>query len=70
MDFSVSRNENEKRQKDRQIHGSCYRAEKAVEYKGDIDTNCRWLAWNSHQKPRKRDCRNWKSVEELRLYRF
>ena len=33
-------------QKDKQILGPCQRTEKAVEHKGDSDTNSRWRTWN------------------------
>ena len=42
--------ENERKQKYRQILGSWQRAEKAVEYEGDSDTNCNWCTWNSLQR--------------------
>ena len=35
------------------IPGSCQRAEKAVEHKGDGDTNCSWYPWNGPQWPGK-----------------
>ena len=41
--------ENERMQKDRQIFGSCKRAEKAVEHKADSDANNRWCTRNSLQ---------------------
>ena len=47
---SKSKSENKRGWKDRQIFGSCQRAEKAVEHDGDGDTNCSWDAWNSSQR--------------------
>ena len=45
--------ENERKRKDRQILGSCLRAEKLMKYEGDGDTNCSWNNWNGPQRHRK-----------------
>ena len=39
--------EGERNQKHKQIHGSCQRAEKSVEYESDCDTNCKWSTWRN-----------------------
>ena len=36
-----------KKWNDRQILGSCQRAEKAVEHKGESNTNCGWCPWKN-----------------------
>ena len=36
--------------KDKQILGSCKRAEKAVEHEGNSDTNSNWCTGNGHQE--------------------
>ena len=36
-------------EKDRQMLGSCQRAEKVVEHESDSDTNCNWCTWNGLQ---------------------
>ena len=41
-------------QKDKQILGSCQRAEKPVEHEGDIDTNYSWCTWDNFQRLRKK----------------
>ena len=38
--FSRQQRENKRKQKDRQILGSCQRAEKTVEHESDSDNNC------------------------------
>ena len=55
VDFTApaKHSENERKQKDRQILGSCQRAEKAMEYEGDSDTNNSWGIRNSSQELRK-----------------
>ena len=49
-DYRVKINESEK---DIQILRSCQRAEKAVEHKGDCDTNCSCCRWNGFEGPGK-----------------
>ena len=48
--FCYSQSENKRKRKDRKILGCFQRAEKSVEYEGDIDTNC-WCALNDPQEP-------------------
>ena len=43
--------ETKKKDQKRKILGSCHRAEKAVERKGDCDTNSSRSPWNSAQRP-------------------
>ena len=50
---SRPKSKNKSKWLDRQILGSCLRAEKAVEHESDNDTNCRWCSWNSPQRPGK-----------------
>ena len=50
---SEPQGENERKGKDRQIPGSCQRAEEADEHEGDGDTNCSWCPWNGPQEPGK-----------------
>ena len=40
--------ENKRKQKDRQILGSCQRGEKAEKHEGDSDTNSSWYTWNCY----------------------
>ena len=61
--------ENKRKQKIGQRLGPGKRAEKAMEYEGDSETNCRWSLWNCPPKVGKRDWGNWKSEEEPRLSR-
>ena len=42
---------NKRKQKVRQILGSCQKAEKAVEYEGESNTHCSLCPWNFSQKP-------------------
>ena len=54
-----------RKQKDREIPGSCQRAKKAVKHESDDDINCNWSTWYSPQ----RDCEDWRSDEEIRTSR-
>ena len=42
--------ENQRKRKERRELGHCQRTKKAVEHKGDGDTNCNWRAWNGPQR--------------------
>ena len=56
VDFAILADHREKikeKQEDRQILGSCQRAEKAVEHKNDDDSNWSWCPWNGPQTPGK-----------------
>ena len=57
----MDHNENERKQKDRLILGSCRRAEKALQQENDSDTNHCWGTWKAPPKTG-----NWISVEETR----
>ena len=48
--FRGSQSENERHWKDRQILGSCQRAEKVLEHKGNGDTNWSLCTWNSSKR--------------------
>ena len=48
--MSVDHSESKENQKDVQISGPCQRAEKAVEYESDSNTNYSWSPWNSPQE--------------------
>ena len=50
-----------KERENRQLFGSCLRAEKAMELEGYYDSNCRCCSWNSLKKFEKRGL---KEVEE------
>ena len=58
--------ENKRKQKDRKIHGSCQRAEKAMEHEGDGDTNYILSTCNGTWKLENETLKIWKSEEESR----
>ena len=47
---SGSQSQNKRKEKDRQVFGSCQRAEKVVEHEGDSDANCSWCSWNGSSR--------------------
>ena len=55
---SRPQSENQRKGKDREIFRFCQSAEKAVEHKGDRDTNCSQHAWNCLQMLGKKTGRN------------
>ena len=44
--YSRLPSENKRKWKDRQIPGSCQRAEKTGKHESDSDTKCSWCSWN------------------------
>ena len=59
----MKNNKNKRKQRDRQILGSCQTAVNAMEREGD--TNCNWCPWKSSQKVGKKTGGNSKSEKEL-----
>ena len=56
MDFAVSvalTLKTKQSEKDRQMSGSCKRADKGMEHESDRDTTCNWSTWNDPQRTRK-----------------
>ena len=47
---SGPQNENQRKQKERQVLRPCQRTEKVVENEGDSNPNCIWRTWNDPQR--------------------
>ena len=55
MDFAGGpQSENQRKRKERQVLGSCWRTKKAMDQEVHGDTNCDWRTWNDPQKLGKR----------------
>ena len=58
MDFAIPADHRvkfERKRKPEEIHGPCQRAEKALEYVGNSDTNQSWIPWKIPNYPVKRE---------------